>query len=265
MNVISIINNKGGVGKTPISINLAAGLAHAGFKTGLIDFDSQDQASLGFIFDRTSDLRSCLDKEKTLTIDDFCKTKEENLWILPNLGDLTDKFFLQKGVLSGRETQVLSRILKDCKDFDYIIIDCNPALDVQALNALCASTHMIIPTTLEFSKIDGTVKFMEKVTPQWQNINPALQLLGILITKYTFHNYIFKNDMEKNLTRFFGKENIMDTKIRQNPDFDRILAMNQTFFNAPMHSQSIRKGLNDFLDLTKEVINKTTKTICIKK
>jgi chromosome partitioning protein len=262
MNVISIINNKGGVGKTPISINLAAGLAHAGFKTGLIDFDSQDQASLGFIIKRTNDLRYCLDRGTTLTEKDFEKTKHENLWFLPNFGDLTDKFFFQKGIISGRETQILNNILKDCKDFDYIIIDCNPALDVQALNALCASTHMIIPTTLQFIAVDGTTKFFEKIMPQIQHL-PNLTFLGVLITMTNRRVFSFKTKMELFVEEYFGN-NIMKTKIRENAEFERVLAMNQNFYSAPKYTRSIRKGLNDFIDLTNEVIKKTSKTLCIK-
>jgi chromosome partitioning protein len=254
MKIITVINNKGGVGKTITAVNLSACLATMGYKVGLIDIDSQDQSQLSFEYERTSDLKRVLIREETLTVSEMCETQIPNLYILPNNGDITDTFFFSRqNIDSERRVKILSNTLRHCRDFDFIIIDCNPNMDIQAINALIASHYVLIPTMLNSMAIDGTFKFMAKTRKVIEQLNPTLKILGILLGNHRSSNWLFPSQLEDELRKQFSGL-VLNSKIRTNSNLDRIASQKQTIFDTPKINAGVRKGMNDFISLSEEIL-----------
>lgn len=253
---ISIVNNKGGVGKTTTTVNLAAALGEQGYKVGIIDLDGQNQATLTFEFRQRIDLRTLLSARRKIKFEDFSPTQLPNVFILPNNGDLTGKFFSQITVIKDQEVLHLKNALEGFNDFDFLIIDCNPSLDVQALNGIATSNYWLIPTMLDHMKIDGTFKCVIKVNAILKKINPKLQLLGVLIVGSNNFQWLYPKDLERLLhTKLPGK--VLKTKIRQNNHFDKVTALHTTIFDSQIKSRQIEKGQEDFTNLAIEIINQT--------
>ena len=184
--IISIINQKGGVGKTTTAINLAASLGILEKKTLLIDFDPQANATTGLndfdinnefsIYDAISGNEKIVDIISNTSIEymDFIKSDtnlvgcEVELVSLPN-----------------REKQLLKLINKVKKNYDYILIDCPPSLGLLTLNALTASTDVLIPIQSEFFALEGLRSLQETIKIVKENINGKLNILGLLITMHT--------------------------------------------------------------------------------
>ena len=188
--IISIINQKGGVGKTTTAINLAASLGILEKKTLLIDFDPQANATTGLndfdinnefsIYDAISGNEKIVDIISNTSIEymDFIKSDtnlvgcEVELVSLPN-----------------REKQLLKLINKVKKNYDYILIDCPPSLGLLTLNALTASTDVLIPIQSEFFALEGLRSLQETIKIVKENINDKLNILGLLITMHTTVSY----------------------------------------------------------------------------
>ena len=184
--IISIINQKGGVGKTTTAINLAASLGILEKKTLLIDFDPQANATTGLndfdinnefsIYDAITGNKKIVDIISNTSIEymDFIKSDtnlvgcEVELVSLPN-----------------REKQLLKLINKVKKNYDYILIDCPPSLGLLTLNALTASTDVLIPIQSEFFALEGLKSLQETIKIVKENINSKLNILGLLITMHT--------------------------------------------------------------------------------
>ena len=184
--IISIINQKGGVGKTTTAINLAASLGILEKKTLLIDFDPQANATTGLndfdinnefsIYDAITGNEKIVDIISNTSIEymDFIKSDtnlvgcEVELVSLPN-----------------REKQLLKLINKVKKNYDYILIDCPPSLGLLTLNALTASTDVLIPIQSEFFALEGLRSLQETIKIVKENINDKLNILGLLITMHT--------------------------------------------------------------------------------
>ena len=184
--IISIINQKGGVGKTTTAINLAASLGILEKKTLLIDFDPQANATTGLndfdinnefsIYDAITGNEKIVDIISNTSIEymDFIKSDtnlvgcEVELVSLPN-----------------REKQLLKLINKVKKNYDYILIDCPPSLGLLTLNALTASTDVLIPIQSEFFALEGLRSLQETIKIVKENINGKLNILGLLITMHT--------------------------------------------------------------------------------
>ena len=190
--IISIINQKGGVGKTTTAINLAASLGILEKKTLLIDFDPQANATTGLndfdinnefsIYDAIIGNKKIVDIISNTSIEymDFIKSDtnlvgcEVELVSLPN-----------------REKQLLKLINKVKKNYDYILIDCPPSLGLLTLNALTASTDVLIPIQSEFFALEGLRSLQETIKIVKENIIDKLNILGLLITMHTKRDWDF--------------------------------------------------------------------------
>jgi len=200
--VISVINQKGGVGKTTTAINLASGLALKNYKVLLIDLDPQGNASTGVGINQN-------EREKS---------KIENLSIIPANADL-----------SGLETEVANNsqkafLLKNIIDdpvnnlekekFSYIIIDCPPSLSLLTIMSLVISDSLVVPLQTEFFALEGLSQLVKTIDRIKINLNPNLEIQGIVLTMYDKRNKLCA-DVEKEGRNFFGNK-VYNTNIPRN-------------------------------------------------
>lgn len=184
--VLSMCNQKGGVGKTTSTINLGAALAEAGRKVLLVDFDPQGALSVGLGFNpHEMDLTvyNLLTSREVSVGEVLVSTNVENLDLLPSNIDL-----------SAAEVQLVNEVAREqilkaalapiIKDYDYVIIDCQPSLGLLTVNALTASQGVVIPLECEFFALRGVALLMDTIDKVRERLNPELELEGILATMY---------------------------------------------------------------------------------
>ena len=186
--VISLINQKGGVGKTTTSINLAASLALLGKKILLIDLDPQCNATTGIGLNKGDIEKSIYNVfNGTSTIEEaIVNTKYKTLYVLPaniNLAGI-DIELEQSNASSGRTKaeKLKYHVDKIKNDYDYILIDCPPALGIITTNALTASDSVIIPVQCEFFALEGITQLLKAIMYTQANLNPNLTIEGVLLT-----------------------------------------------------------------------------------
>lgn len=175
--IISIVNHKGGTGKTTTTLNLGAALAKRGSRVLLVDLDAQGNLSYSLgAADATHTLSDVLFEEASLT--DVLVTCED-MHLLPGNMKLADvELALSK--IEDRYT-ILTNILRPVTaDYDFILVDCPPSLSLLTANALCASQGIIIPLQLEVLSVRGLDLMLQSVTKVQQSLNPALHILGVL-------------------------------------------------------------------------------------
>ena len=248
--VISIINQKGGVGKTTTAINLAASLGILEKKTLLIDFDPQANASTGLnnfgidcdytIYDAMTGNKKMKDIIANTNIEylDFIKSDTNLVWCEVELVSI-----------SNREKQLLKLINRVKKNYDFILIDCPPSLGLLTLNALTASTDVLIPIQSEFFALEGLKSLQETIKIVKENINDKLNILGLLITMHTKRLKLSKKVEGLLKTNF--KNKLFNTKINRNV---RLAEAPDDGKPAIMYDVNC-SGATDYMDLALEIIN----------
>lgn len=202
--IIAISNQKGGVGKTTTSVNLAASLAVANKSVLLIDLDPQGNAT-------TSSGINKFDLEKTVydvlvenkNIEDVIITRTSgNYSLLPSNGDVTA---CEVRLIDKIAREIILRnainIIKD--NFDYILLDCPPSLNILTVNAMCAADSIIVPMQCEYFALEGLTTLIDTISKLSSFVNPNLKIKGILRTMYDHRNKLAA-DVSKQLKEFFG-------------------------------------------------------------
>lgn len=244
--IISVLNHKGGVGKTTTTASLTAGLSKLGYKSLAIDMDGQ------------ANLTSMLGVSKTLpdTIYSALKGQTKHLpiyngngvKIVPSTLDL-QAAELELSSEPGREL-LLNRLIKPImSDYDYIIIDCPPSLGLLTLNALTTSTDLIIPVEAEPLALQGMGTILNIIDKVKTRLNDNLKLMGILITKYDQRKTINKEVLET-IIEYYPKK-VFRTIIRDNVKLAELGATHNDIFSHAPNST----GAEDYLNLSKEIIN----------
>ena len=245
--VISIINHKGGVGKTTTAVNLSKALALQGKKTLMIDIDPQGNLSQTYGFDNPKKqlINALVDGEK-LPIESI----EENLYLSPSGIDLIEAETALSTSISG--IAKLKRSIASVKEsFDYILIDCPPSLNLLSQNAVVASDSVIVavePTKYASSGLD---RMFELIKDAQKDINENLHIEGILFTMVDNRLAIHKH-IQKQLSEVFNDLKFFETTIRRN------VALQESSFELMniFEYSSKSNGALDYMDLAKEIIKK---------
>lgn len=214
MHVIAVANQKGGVGKTTTSINLAAGLAMAGSRVLLIDLDPQGNATMGSGVDKRDLEHSVYDwlVEDTALAVAGQKT-QGGYRLLPGNGDLTAAEVHLMGQ-PERELRLKQRLAEVSSEFDYVLIDCPPSLNILTLNALMAANGVLVPMQCEYYALEGLSALLETVDGVREHGNPELAMEGILRTMYDPRNGLTR-DVSRQLYSHFG-DRVFKTVIPRN-------------------------------------------------
>ena len=218
--IISVINQKGGVGKTTTVINLAAGLSMRGKKILVIDLDPQGNATTGLGLSNTvhsnQTIYSVLNGNKKI-FEVIQQTNFENLNLVTSNVDLSGLEVETAGD-SRRAFKLkdeLNAILNDSRaSYDYILIDCPPSLSLLTIMALVSSDALVVPLQTEFFALEGLTQLMKTIDRIKNNLNPSLEIRGILLTMYDKRNKL-SSQVESEARNYF-KEKVYNTAVPRN-------------------------------------------------
>jgi len=253
--IIAVANQKGGVGKTTTSINLAASLGVLEKKTLIVDADPQANATSGVGFDprnvRTSIYECIINQVEPKDI--ILSTKNPNLDIIPAHIDLVGAE-IEMINMPNRERMMRMALNKLKDDYDFIIIDCSPSLGLITINSLTAADSVIVPVQCEYFALEGLGKLLNTVKIVQTRLNPELSIEGMLLTMYDQRLRLANQVIEEVKMHF------------QQLVFDTIIHRNTRLGEAPSHGESIimhdasSTGAVNYLNLAREILQKNEMT-----
>ena len=252
--IISVANQKGGVGKTTTTVNLGACLASLGKKVLLVDMDAQGNATSGVGIrkpDVTKDIYDVLVNE--LPIDEATLiTEHENLSIVPATLQLAGAE-IELTSLMARESRLKGSLAEVSSQYDYILIDCPPSLGHLTINSFTASDSILIPVQCEYYALEGLSQLLNTVRLVQKHFNPELEIEGVLLTMYDARTNL-GNEVVEEVRKYF-REKVYET----------IIPRNIRLSEAPSHGKPIidydprSRGAEVYQALAKEVVSREEK------
>jgi len=249
--VISVTNQKGGVGKTTTAVNLAYYIAKAGKKTLLIDFDPQGNATSGLGIDKQEIKHTMADVVmENVPLDQIVlSTKYKNFFLAPTTSVLADTE-VQLSQADKRFSRLKNAIDSSTSEYEVVIVDCPPSLSLLTVNGIVAAKYVLLPVQAEFYALEGLGQLLETMKLVRRGMNPTLELLGVLPTMMDTRTTLSGQVHEEIKKHFPGKV------------FSTIIPRNIRLAEAPSHGLPIgaydkfSKGARAYKALTREVLSR---------
>ena len=253
--MLAITNQKGGVGKTTTTVNLAASLAAAQQRVLLVDLDPQGNATMGSGIDKRDLQASVYDVllgSKTI-IEARVRSEVGKYDLLPANRDLAGAEVELVG-LTHRETRLRDALLSIAAEYDYVLIDCPPALNLLTLNGLCAARSVMIPMQCEYYALEGLSDLVNTIRKVRASLNPELEIEGLLRTMFDPRNMLAQQVSDQ-LQEHFGSK-VYRTVIPRNVR----LAEAPSYGVPVLYHDKLSKGTQAYLALAGELLNNATQT-----
>ncbi len=253
-NIISIVNQKGGVGKTTTTVNLSAFLAQHGKKVLIIDLDPQGNATSGYGFDKSQLESSVYDLlvNETPISEVIQSTNRKNLDMCPTNINLAGAEVELVSAMS-RETILKRAIDSISQNYDFVLIDCPPSLGLLTINALAASSDVIVPIQGEYYALEGLTQLVDTINLVRKHLNQTLGIFGVIITMFDGRTQLTRQVTEE-VRKYFG-DKVFETVIPRNIRLAEAPSFGKTIAEYDTKS----RGGRAYDELAQEVIKRASK------